>query len=95
MPGIEHTGNSEITPLVTPDEFKAAEVGKKYGVEATYSYGEFEDALSSGTFDAIYLSTPNCRYAEFIVLALRSGIHVLAEKPLEVSTAKCREILHA
>ena len=29
------------------------------------------------------------------ILALRAGIHVLAEKPREVSTAKCREILAA
>jgi predicted dehydrogenase len=95
MPGVEHTGNSEITALVTSDEVKAAKVGEKYGVETSYSYEEFEDALSSGSFDAIYLSTPNWRHAEFIIPALRAGIHVLTEKPLEVSTEKCREVLHA
>jgi predicted dehydrogenase len=31
----------------------------KYGVESLFSYEEFEDALASGTFDAIYLATPN------------------------------------
>jgi predicted dehydrogenase len=95
MPGVEHTGNSEITALVTSDEVKAEKVGEKYSVKATYSYEQFEAALSSGLFDAIYLSTPNWRHAEFIIPALRAGIHVLTEKPLEVSTAKCREILKA
>jgi len=94
MPGVEHTGNSEITALVTSDDMKAALVGKKYGVDATYSYDEFADALSSGLFDAIYVATPNWRHAEFIVPSLEAGIHVLTEKPLEVSTAKCGEILH-
>ena len=55
----------------------------------------FAEAIASGTFDAIYLATPNWRHAEFIVPALKAGIHVLTEKPLEVSSAKCREILDA
>lgn len=95
MPGVKHTGNSEITALITSDATKAAELGTRYDVEATYSYDEFGQALTSGLFDAIYLSTPNWRHAEFIVPALQAGIHVLTEKPLEVSTAKSREILRA
>jgi predicted dehydrogenase len=95
MPGVDHTGNSEITALVTSDPVKARELGEKYGVEAVFSYEQFQEALTSGTFDAIYLATPNWRHAEFIVPALKAGIHVLTEKPLEVSTARCREILDA
>ncbi len=95
MPGVEHTGNSVITALVTSDAAKAEELGKKYKVEATYTYEQFAEALGSGSFDAIYLATPNWRHAEFIVPALQAGIHVLTEKPMEVSTAKCQEILDA
>ncbi len=95
MPGVEHTGNSEITALVTSDPKKAKELGEKYGVKATFTYEQFPEAIASGTFDAIYLATPNWRHAEFIVPALRADIHVLTEKPMEVSTAKCEEILQA
>lgn len=95
MPGVKHTGNSEITALVTSDPAKARELGKKYGVEATFNYEQFDIAISSGKFDAIYLATPNWRHAEFIIPALKAGIHVLAEKPLEISTERCREILDA
>ena len=95
MPGVHHTGNSVITALVTSDPKKAKELGEKYEVEATFTYEEFPQALASGTFDAIYLATPNWRHAEFIIPALQAGIHVLTEKPMEVSTAKCQEILDA
>jgi predicted dehydrogenase len=64
-------------------------------VDAVFSYEQFDAALASGAFDAIYLATPNWRHAEFIIPALRAGIHVLTEKPLEVSTGKCRQILDA
>jgi predicted dehydrogenase len=93
MPGVDHTGNSIITALVTSDPKKAQELSAKYEVEATFTYGEFPRALASGSFDAIYVATPNWRHAEFVVPALRAGIHVLCEKPMEVSTAKCQEIL--
>ena len=95
LPGVDHTGNSEVTAFVTSDPEKARGVGEKYGVKTTYHYDRFEKMLHSGTVDAIYLATPNWRHAEFAIPALKAGIHVLVEKPLEVSTAKCREILEA
>ncbi len=97
MPAIKGTGNSEMTTLITSDPTKARELAEMYDISVghTYFYDQFADALASGTFDAIYLATPNWRHAEFIVPALQAGIHVLTEKPLEVSTAKCNEILAA
>jgi predicted dehydrogenase len=95
MPGVQHTGNSEITALVTADTTKARELGNRYDVATTFSYEQFGEAVRSGIFDAIYLATPNWRHAEFIVPALNAGIHVLTEKPLEVSTQKCTAILNA
>ena len=95
MPGVEHTGNSVITALVTSDPKKAQELGEKYDVKATFTYEQYAEALASGTFDAVYVATPNWRHAEFIVPALKAGIHVLTEKPMEISTAKCDEILAA
>lgn len=95
MPGVEHTGNSKITALVSSDPEKARELADKYEVEHIFGYEQFQEAIAQGAFDAIYVATPNWRHAEFIVPALRAGIHVLAEKPLEVSTKKCEEILEA
>ena len=95
MPGVEHTGNSKITALVSSDSGKARELAEKYEVEHIFDYEQFDQALTQGVFDAIYVATPNWRHAEFIVPALRAGVHVLAEKPLEVSTRKCEEILEA
>ncbi len=95
MPGFKHTGNSEITAFVTGDSEKAKELSEKYEVRHTYTYEQFEQLLHSGTIDAIYLATPNWRHAEFAVPALKAGIHVLLEKPMEVNEAKCQEILEA
>ena len=95
MPGVDHTGNSKMTALISSDPKKLSELGDMYDITALYSYEQFPEALASGTFDAIYLATPNWRHAEFILPALQAGIHVLAEKPLEVSTELCQQIIDA
>ncbi|RZA08246.1 MAG: Gfo/Idh/MocA family oxidoreductase, partial [Proteobacteria bacterium] len=95
MPAVKQTGNSEITALVTGDAEKAKAVAAEYGVKAVYGYEQFSELLKSGLIDAVYLATPNWRHAEFAVPALRAGIHVFTEKPMEVTTAKCREIMAA
>jgi predicted dehydrogenase len=92
---VKHTGNSEVTALVTGDPEKAKKVGSKYGVANTYGYEQFAEMLASGNVDAIYVATPNWRHAEFVIPALEAGIHVLVEKPLEVTTEKCRAIMEA
>ena len=95
MPGVAHTGNSEIAALVTDDAEKARELGKMYGVDATYRYDQFDELLASGLIDAVYLGTPNWRHAEFAIPALKAGIHVLSEKPLEISVEKADAIRDA
>ena len=95
MPGVAHTGNSKITALVTGDPAKARALASKYDVEHTYSYEQFDEMLHSGEIDAIYLGTPNWRHAEFAVPALEAGIHVLLEKPIEVSSMQAEKIIAA
>jgi len=95
LPGVKHTGNSEVTALVTGDPKKAGALGERYGVKDTYDYAQFDALLASGNVDALYLATPNFRHAEFAVPALKAGIHVLCEKPLEVSAAAAQPIVDA
>ena len=51
--------------------------------------------MSASVVDALYVATPNWRHAEFAVPALEAGIHVLLEKPMEVSSEACQKIIDA
>ena len=95
LPAVEHTGNSSIAALVTSDPVKAGRLAERYNVQHTYSYEQFPEMLSSGNIDAVYIATPNWRHAEFVLPALAAGIHVLVEKPLEIDSARCQQILDA
>jgi predicted dehydrogenase len=95
LPGVEHTGNSEVVAFVTGHEEKAAKVGEKYGVDAIYSYDEYDQLLASGTIDAVYLATPNFDHVDLSVRTLDAGIHLLLEKPMAVSVEQCEQIIAA
>jgi predicted dehydrogenase len=95
LPGVEHTGNSEVVALVTGHEEKAAKVGEKYGVESVYSYDEYDKLLDSKRIDAAYLATPNWDHVELAVKTLEAGVHLLLEKPMAVSVEECERIIAA
>ncbi len=95
MPGVEHTGNSEMVALVTGHEEKAEKLGEKYGITKTYSYDEYDAMLSSGEVDAVYLALPNFDHVEYAVRTLDAGIHLLLEKPMAVSVKECERMIAA
>ncbi len=95
LPGVEHTGNSEVVAFVSGHEDKAAKVGEKYGISALHSYEEYDDLLASGTIDAVYLATPNFDHVDLAVRTLDAGLHLLLEKPMAVSIEECERIIAA
>lgn len=95
LPGVEHTGNSEVVAFVSGHQEKAEKVGEKYGVSALYSYDEYGDLLGSGTIDAVYLATPNWDHVDLAVRTLDAGIHLLLEKPMAISVEQCESIIAA
>jgi predicted dehydrogenase len=92
MPGVEHTGNSEMSALVSGDAEKAKALGSRYDIANTYNYEQYEEMLTSGKVDAVYLATPNAGHVELAVKTLNAGVHLLLEKPMAVSVAECDRI---
>ncbi len=95
MPGVHHTGNSVMTALVTGDPVKADRLARHYDIEHTYTYEQFGQLLTDDVVDALYIATPNWRHAEFAVPALKAGIHVLLEKPIEIGEEASQKIIDA
>ncbi|HEX6875624.1 MAG TPA: Gfo/Idh/MocA family oxidoreductase [Nocardioidaceae bacterium] len=51
----------------------------------------YEELLDSS--DAIYLATPHETHVDLALMAVERGVHVLAEKPLALSSAECSDLL--
>jgi glucose-fructose oxidoreductase len=94
LPAFAHARrNSALAALVSDDRTKLAELSRRYRVEGTYSYGDYDQCLDE--VDAVYIALPNSMHAEYTVRAARKGVHVLCEKPMAVTAAECRRMIAA
>jgi glucose-fructose oxidoreductase len=75
--------NSRLVALVSGDPVKRETLQKKYDVEKTYSYEEYDECLKH--VDAVYIALPNSMHCEYAVRAARAGVNVLVEKPMAVT----------
>lgn len=84
----------KLAALVTGDEEKAQELGKKYHVPA-YKYEAYDGLLESGDIDAVYIALPNSQHREYTERAAKKGIHVLCEKPLAYTSEDAQAMIDA
>jgi len=94
LPAFRHAQrNSRLVALVSDDATKRREVGKKYRVDRTFSYDEYDACLEE--VDAVYIALPNSMHAEYTIRAARAGVHVLCEKPMAVTVAEGDAMIRA
>jgi len=58
-------------------------------------YSDFKEILSDGDIDAVSITVPTYLHAEFSIMALEAGVHVLCEKPMALNTSQCTEMIEA
>lgn len=93
LPAFKTAKHSHLTAIVSGNAGKRKKVGKKYRVEQTYSYEDYDRALSE--VDAVYLALPNHLHREYTVRAAEAGVHVLCEKPMAVTVDDCHAMIDA
>src|SRR6187402_901027 len=94
LPAFAHARrNSELVAVVSGDRTKRRELAKRYHLDRTFTYDEFDDCLE--VVDAIYVALPNSMHAEYTIRAARAGVHVLCEKPMAVTVKECQQMIAA
>ena len=94
IPAFAHARrNSKLVAIVSGDRLKRREIGRRYHIEHTFDYDEYDECLER--VDAVYIALPNSMHAEYAIRAARAGVHVLCEKPLAVTVDECRRIIAA
>jgi predicted dehydrogenase len=79
----------EVVAVYGGNREKTAALAASAGAAA---YSEF-DAFLSHPMDVVAIGSPSGLHAEQAIAAARRGLHVLAEKPLDVTTAKIDALL--
>ncbi|MDH3215731.1 MAG: Gfo/Idh/MocA family oxidoreductase [Candidatus Krumholzibacteria bacterium] len=91
LPAYKSQADVEVAALVDENVVKARKVAEQYGIESVYE--DFTEMLEEQEVDAVDICTPNYLHAPMAVAALRSGHHVLCEKPLARNAAEARKMV--
>ncbi|MEJ0091034.1 MAG: Gfo/Idh/MocA family oxidoreductase [Limisphaerales bacterium] len=96
-PALQKTNFCKLAGIVTGTPAKAAKWKAQYNLpdRSIYNYDTMEQMADNPDIDVVYVVTPNALHAEHTIKAAKAGKHVLCEKPMEVSSEKCQQMIDA
>ncbi len=80
----------EVVALCSSSEERAAEAQTKYGIN---TYHDLDTMFDQEKIDAIIICTASGQHLDPCVRAAHRGIHVLSEKPLEVTMERAQKMI--
>ena len=86
---VQKCERSELLAIADANSETAAKAAEALGVKSL----DLEDVLQSPDIKVVTIATPNANHAELACSALRSGKHVLCEKPVARNAEEALEIL--
>ncbi|MBI3590563.1 MAG: Gfo/Idh/MocA family oxidoreductase [Candidatus Melainabacteria bacterium] len=84
-------GKVEVVAVCDLNEEAAKRVSQKFNIKKFYT--NFTEMLSCEKPDVVDICTPPQTHARLAVEALKSGCHVILEKPMALSLADCNSII--
>ncbi|MBF4578899.1 Gfo/Idh/MocA family protein [Frigoribacterium sp. VKM Ac-2530] len=82
-----------VAAVGSRDADKARRFADDHGI--TTAHGSYDDLVADPEVDAVYVATPHVFHERNALLAIRSGKHVLVEKPFTVSADEAGRVLAA
>ncbi len=95
MPNLAKIPEVEMVAFCDLIEERAKKAAEKYGVKDSKTYVDYRDLLARDDIDVVHICTTNDSHAPITVDALKSGKHVMCEKPMAMDAAGAREMVKA
>jgi predicted dehydrogenase len=90
IPNIKQLDQFELVAVASRSVEKANTFAARFGCLAVHGY---ENLILRDDIDCVYIPLPNGLHHEWIMKSLKSGKHVLAEKPFTEDYTKTQEII--
>ena len=97
--GAGRIARTQIAPAIhaakraTLHSAASRELSRAEAVRPEQAYDSYDALLRDPNVDAVYVATHNGLHKELSIAALRSGKHVICEKPLAMNARDCEEML--
>jgi predicted dehydrogenase len=93
MPGFASAKNCRVVALSRRDLEKARESARQFQIPLAFASAE--ELCRSPEVDAVFVTTPNSRHLQDVLLAIECRKPVLCEKPMAVNADECRQMVEA
>ena len=90
--GINGTPGAELSAICEKNPARVEELKKEYSAPC---FTDIEGMLASGLVDAVDITTPSGLHLEPAIKAIEAGVHVLVEKPMEITTGRIDRMIEA
>ena len=87
-----YMGQAELVAACDVNEALVQQRAQEFGIQA---YTDHREMLAKEQLDGITVVTPDPFHHDIVMAAAEAGVHVLCEKPLDVTTEGCREMIQA
>ncbi len=88
---VSRVDDCRITAVASRDGARARAFGERWNIP--YSFGSYEELITSDVVDIVYIATPHLFHGQQIRSTLDAGKHVLCEKPLTHNAAEAEACL--
>lgn len=93
IPAVRSHGGAEIVAIADLDADRLKQAGETFGIGARYN--DFDAMFAAEALDGVIVATPHVAHANVAIPALRSGAHVLVEKPMATTSKDAAAIVAA
>ena len=90
---VRSVPEAQVTAIAARDPKRAQSFARRHHIPHVHQ--TYDDLLDDPDIDAIYNPLPNNLHAEWTIRALKSGKHVLCEKPFASNTHEAEEMAKA
>src|SRR5262245_7295719 len=92
LPTFLNDSRVQLVAGADPRDAARERFSRDFGAPA---FASVEELCGMREAQVIYVATPHEYHAEHVVLAARSGKHVLVEKPMALTLAQCQSMIAA
>lgn len=89
---IRATPGARLVAVCDQSRGAAEDLAQAYGLQA---YGSVDQMIAANVCDAVHILTPPSSHRDLAIQCLRSGLHVLVEKPVATSAGEAEEMRKA
>jgi predicted dehydrogenase len=87
---LEAEGKAKLVAIADQYEPTATRQSEAYGIR---KYTDYRKMIDQEDLDAVGIATPDHLHREVAIYAMEHGKHVLVEKPLDLTSAGCRQMV--